>query len=450
LKDVGGEVKGKTVASIAQRIGCQVDIKEKITGIEADSRKIEPGNLFVALKGERVDGHSFLGQAVARGAVAALVSKGYQGASFGLPLLFVEDGVSVLQELAREALIERGGRIIAVTGSVGKTTTKEFIATLLGGRFRVVKSLGNQNSQVGLPLTLLNSEERADIFVLEMGMTGLHHIEKLVQMAPPDMAVVTRIGLAHAQFFENGMEEIPRAKAEILSHQKTKRAVIHGETASLEPFKASPLIEKILFGWDQPAFDYSLRRESGELFVAERGVLKGPLYPLFQESHLLEDLSAALAVARSFGMEWQEIGERIPLLKPFERRFERIEREGVLFINDSYNASPESMRAALANLPQPSSGKKCIAVFGEMGELGKYSESAHRSIAECALPLVDHLLCCGRGTLPMVEIFTQKGRPAEFFEELTLLGRRLKEIASAGDIVLLKGSRSNGLWRLLD
>jgi UDP-N-acetylmuramoyl-tripeptide--D-alanyl-D-alanine ligase len=435
-------------AEIGRWLGSDVKLTGKVRGFRQNSREVLPGELFFALKGEKVDGHAYLKEVAARGAIGAVVSQEYRGESFGLPLVRVEDGLQSLQQLAKTVHSMRKMRVVAVTGSVGKTTTKEFIATLLEGRFQVGKTPGNANSQVGLPLSLLNLRGDEEVVVLEMGMSALHEIEKLVAIAPPEVAVITKIALAHAAFFPNGLEGIAAAKAEILSHPRMRLGVINHQAMQFEGM-ARRGCAKVVYGWEEGG-DFVLCREGVGYYIREREE-RSPVFALpFSADHLLENVLGAACVARAMGMQWCEILPRMKGLAVSKHRFERVEREGVVFIDDSYNANPTSMKTALMHLPAPSRGGKRIAVLGAMKELGEHTEEAHRSIAEIALKHIDHLLCLGEECKVMVEVFERAKRPVEYAETAEAIKQRLLVIAEAGDVVLIKGANSKALWRVLE
>ncbi len=438
-----------TCQQIATYLGCAGEFLGEIVGFKQESRSIEPGDLFFAMKGERVDGHSFLQEVAERGARGAVVSSAYRGEAFGLQLFRVEDVLASLQSLAKQVHALQPPKVIAVTGSVGKTTTKEFIVTLLEGSFRVGKTPGNANSQVGVPLSILNAKGDEEVFVAEMGMTGKGEIETLVSIIPPDIAVVTKVVLCHAVYFQQGLEGIAAAKAEIFSNPFTKMGILSHQALAFPPFKhlSSKTFSYALEGEDA---DFVLCRRHGQFLIKE-GSQETPLFPLpFSAYHLLENFMGAAVVARWIGLPWVEIARRAQQLRPFAKRFEQIEKEGIVFMNDSYNANPTSMRAALDHLPEPGSQGKRIAVLGAMKELGPYTASSHIEVAELAALRVDHLLCLGEECLPMVEVFCSRQKPAEHFLELASLKRRVFELANKGDVVLLKGSKSNCLWEVLE
>lgn len=423
-------MKRASIQEIAQLLGQNSSSNTAICGYAIDSRMVQEGNLFFALPGKKVDGLHFLREVASKKASAAIVPKSYQGESFGLELIFVEDVRLALQKLAKIAFLNCKGKVIAITGSVGKTTTKEFIAHLLSAKFKVFKTEGSFNSQLSFPLGLLNLEGEFDIYVLEMGMTESGEIERLVEIAPPDIAVITRIAIAHVGFFSDGIEGIAKAKAEILSHPKTKLAILSTQAHDFVEIASAIKCEKRLYSTEDP-------------------ILKTFLLP-FSASHLQENFLAAYMVCKELGMTHEEIQAKAKDLKPYSLRFEIIQKEEVTFVKDCYNANPESMRAALLNLPQPQKLKRTIGILGSMVELGKYSESSHRQIGELALTYVDELLCLGPDCQPMVDLFEKAGKKAALFSSLDLLKRKMEECIQKGDVVLIKGSKVHQLWKLLE
>jgi UDP-N-acetylmuramoyl-tripeptide--D-alanyl-D-alanine ligase len=436
---------------IAEWLECDTQVSGRVLGFKQDSRSVLPGELFFAIKGEKVDGHAFLQEVAARGAIGAVVSKDYRGEPFGLPLLRVENVIPSLQKLAKTVHARRSARVIGVTGSVGKTTTKEFVATLLEGKFRVGKTPGNANSQVGVPLSILNAGGDEEVFVMEMGMSLPHEIKRLIAMAPPEICIITKIALAHAESFPDGLEGIAEAKMEILSHPATHLGILNHQVAQ---FAAAQKVNclKMTFSLEgeSAGSDFVLCREGGNFYAEEKGGRTSPFSLPFTASHLCENFIGAAAVARALGMQWSEMIPQAQKLTVYMRRFERVEKHGIVFINDSYNANLTSMRAALVNLPEPRAGKKRIAVLGAMKELGPYTVQSHDEVARIALSHVDHLLCLGEECVTMVEVFQKGGRPVEHFLEFNAIKKRVFELAQEGDVVLLKGSNSKKLWQILE
>jgi UDP-N-acetylmuramoyl-tripeptide--D-alanyl-D-alanine ligase len=417
-----------SLRKIGMILGGEIFPDFPIRGFATDSRLVTPGFVFFALKGERVDGHDFLEDIASKGAICAIVSKTFTKQIPGLYLIRVDDVLQALHKLATWKLSqEKFKACIGITGSVGKTTTKEYVATLLEGAFQVRKTPGNANSQVGVPLSILNLEEGGEVFVVEMGMSGKGNIAKLVDLVPPDLVVVTKIALAHALFFPGGIEEIAEAKAEILSHPHTKKAFINEQAQQFKAFQKEKGPEKVFYD-----------RSNTEIQIP------------FEETHLAENFLAAALVAREMGMSLELIAEQSKKLNAFDRRFEKIEKEGVLYINDSYNANPESVKAALHNLPKPQEGKKTVAVLGEMRELGPFSRKAHQEIGKIASEKADLLLCLAGDCSYMAEEFSLSGKPAHFFHSLKDLQKVLHSHIEKGDVVLVKASKSLKMWEVLE
>lgn len=449
-----GMLLGKTVREIGSLLDVTLSDEAVILQFEIDSRQIEKGALFFAIKGQKADGHDFLAIAAEKGAVAAVVERDYKGPNFGLRLLFVDSPRLALQKLAKLAYQAKKPRIIAVTGSVGKTTTKEFIAQILSCQYRVGKNIGSRNSQLTLPLTMLHFSGEEEVLVLEMGMSEEQEIARLVEIAPPEVAVITRIGLQHAQKFPEGLEGIARAKSEILSSPLTKTLIVNQQAMRFNAIQEKKVDTVLSFALkDEICLEipyYVLSQELGQFYVSERGQVSPPLHMPFTYSHFLENLLAAIATARYFKLCWDEIQNMLPLLRSIEKRFQPLVKDGVLYINDSYNSNPDSLRAALSNLPSPPRGNKRIAVIGGMTELGDFTEISHREMGQLALRFVDTLFCFGKECVPMIEVFTQHERKAILFDDLELLKQELIKETAVGDVVLIKGSNKKQLWQLLN
>ncbi|MEM7175919.1 MAG: UDP-N-acetylmuramoyl-tripeptide--D-alanyl-D-alanine ligase [Chlamydiota bacterium] len=432
---------------IAALNGQPLESLREMTRVAIDSRQVKPKTLFFALPGKKVDGHEFLAQVKARGGVAAVVAKEYRGPTYGLALLPVQDVKQVLHTLAKAVHEQRKQPVIGVTGTVGKTTVKEFIVTLLEERLCVGKTPGNANSQLGLPVALINDPGQAEVFVLEMGMSFPTEISRLVEIAPPDIGVLTQVSLVHAENFRS-LEEIAAAKCELFASPRLKRGFFCAPTLAFRPVQELTC-DKVIYSYRPSAeSDYFFDVVAETITICERGKKSPQLQMPIRASHLLENALAAVSVARHFGLTWGEIDRGLKKLRPYHHRFETIERSGVLYIDDSYNASPHAVKAALSNLPK-SSGKT-IAVLGAMKELGAFCEASHREIGIWAVDFVDCALCLGKECQPLVRAFRASGKPAFLFTQLSELKKSLDELASAGDVVLIKGSCSLKMWTLLD
>lgn len=434
---------------IAQWIGCSYSGEESVSSFFQDSRLVQKGGLFFAIKGNKVDGHAYLEEVARQGAFGAVVSSEYQGPDFGLTLFKVDNVLSALQTLARHVQKERSCKVVAVTGSVGKTTTKEFVATLLSYKYRVMKTPGNANSQVSLPLFLLNIEGDEEIFVLEMGMSEKGEIAKLVSIAPPDIALITKIALCHATYHPDGLEGIASAKGEILSSDRTRLAVLNHQVL---PFASchKPGCQELSYGPWGGGYDLEFRLINEKTFEMKWGQTIAECSVSFAAPHLIENVMGAIGVALDCGMTIEEIQQQLPQLSLYSKRFERIEKHQITMISDAYNASPLSVKAVLSHLPSPQPGGRRIAVLGSMRELGSYEEQSHREVGEWADRFVDHLLCLGPETVAMAQAFEKGGKPVEHFLDLGVLEKRLFEMLKPGDVVLIKGSNSLQMWRLAE
>ncbi len=433
------------IKKISQFLGVFCESHEQVTGYQIDSRMVGEGELFFALKGEKTDGHNYLGEAKIRGAIGAVVRKGYQGPDFGLVLLPVEDVLGSLQGLARYFMQECKAQIIGITGSVGKTTTKEFAATLLEGKFKVGKTYMNYNTKLTYPITLLNRAGDEEVLVVELGMTEPGDIGDLIQIAAPDLAVLTKVAFVHGVNFERGVFDIAKYKAEIFSNIRTKKCLFDHALYQFPEALQQIHGEKMSFSLSDRTADYFL---SPEFFVDERGVRAYRFDPPYKQSHLLHNFLAALSIARQMKMEWDQINNQVPFLKLPKMRFEQFSKEGVLFINDAYNANPESMKAALSHLPEPAEGGKKIAVLGMMVDLGSEHEALHREVGRFAQKYVDHLLVLGKEALPVFEAFQEVQKPAEQYTDFNALAERLKSLMRPGDVVLVKASRCMEMEKL--
>ncbi len=419
----------------------------RIVDSQIDSRLVILGGLFFAIKGAKVDGHDFLEEVAGRGAVAVVVSRHYKGPDFGLVLIRVEDVGEALRTLAKGRAQELGVPIIGITGSMGKTTVKEFAATLLGGRYRVGKPPLSYNSKLTMPLTLLNAPEGVDLHLLEMGMSAPGELRCLLDIASPQVGVITKVGLVHAAAFPDGLEGVIREKCEMARYDSVQRLIIDH---ALMPYLLDVTKEKISISLEDRSADYFVSLAGGRLFFDERGVRTHVCDAPFSEPHILHNLAIAVAIARTMGMDWSEIDPLIGQLRLPKRRFESIMHRGIRLIDDAYNANPDSMRAALSCLPVPDTGGKRIAVLASMKELGPLSESLHQEVGIYARERIDWLLTLGAEALQLCEAFAGSNKPAEHFSSREALAERLCALAKPGDVVLFKGSRSMELERVLD
>ncbi len=319
-------MKLETLTQLARLIDCQTKDKKSVCGVAVDSRLVEPGQVFFALKGAQVDGHAYLCQAASQGAAAAVVSEAYSGQDYGMSLLRVKDPLQALQALAQKIIAIRNPKIIAVTGSLGKTTTKDFIKALLQAKYRVAASPGNSNSQIGMPLSIINhTEGDEEVLVLEMGMTHVGNISNLLKIAPPDIALVTTVALVHACNFSS-LSEIGLCKAEIFTHPKTELGILNYDIEDFEKLRHIGPCNKISFSTKSSQADYFLDMAKEKISSkndAKEHVLSRLSVP---GKHNHQNFLAAAVVARHMDISWEEIRRIMPTLTLPERRLQRIEK----------------------------------------------------------------------------------------------------------------------------
>ncbi|MBI2682761.1 MAG: UDP-N-acetylmuramoyl-tripeptide--D-alanyl-D-alanine ligase [Acidobacteriales bacterium] len=427
---------------------------EIVSGYSIDSRTLSPGELFFAVKGERLDGHDFVEQAIAKGAAAVVVASSQAG-RFHQPgrLLLVEDTLVALQTLG--ACVRRvwGKPLIAVTGSAGKTTTKEAIAHLLATRYRVHKSVGNLNNHFGLPLQLLKLEPEHEIAVIEMGMNHAGEIAALARIAKPDCGVVTCVAPVHLEFF-GSIKEIARAKYELIESLPAGGiAVLNADDEYVSQFGRDFHGKVILYGIQHPADvraeQIDERGTEGSAFqIVVDGVRESARLKLLGRHNILNALAAA-ATALRYHVTPSEVASALATLQPAEKRGEALILRGATLINDCYNSNPaalKSMVCALHGVP----AKRRIVVAGEMLELGASGEQLHRECGQFMQGKIDLLIGVRGLASVMVEAAQQAGVKAEFVATPEEAGGRLAEILQENDAVLLKASRGVRLERALD
>jgi UDP-N-acetylmuramoyl-tripeptide--D-alanyl-D-alanine ligase len=424
-------------------------------GYSIDSRTIRPGELFFAVKGENMDGHDFVQQALGRGAVAAVVSTGrLSGFDSKTSLIAVEDTLIALQILAKAVRRLWARPLIAVTGSVGKTTTKEAIAHILSSRLNVHKSKGNFNNHFGLPLMLLKLEPEHDIAVLELGMSHLGEITALAQIAQPETGVVTNVAPVHLEFFSS-IAEIARAKYELVeSLPASGTAVLNGDDEYVSQFGRDFKGKVITYGFGPACTVRSetleSRGEQGSAFdIVIGGRKEHAILPLVG-SHNVYNALAAVAVSLEHGLDLTEAVGSLGTLVPADKRGQVVRLGNITVINDCYNSNPKALAAmvdALALMP----AKRRIVVAGEMLELGPQADAMHRDSGKhIAEKGIDILLGVRGLAAPMVDAAKKIGARAEFVATPEEAGQWLAREGRDGDVVLLKASRGVKLEKALE
>jgi UDP-N-acetylmuramoyl-tripeptide--D-alanyl-D-alanine ligase len=429
-----------------------------VGGYSIDSRTVAAGELFFAVRGERLDGHDFLEAALRRGAVAAVVSRALVAtlpdAVLAVPLLIAEDPLVALQALAAHVRRRWGRRLVAVTGSAGKTTTKEAVAAALGAKFSVHKSQGNLNNGFGLPLQLLQLEPEHVYAVVEMGMNHAGEIAVLARIAAPDWGVVTNVGTAHIENFADGQAGVARSKLELVAALPANGvAFLNCDDPYVSQFGRDFPGRTVYFGAG-PCADpqhLELTEDLDGLHVKYRAGERERAVTLhLLGAHNASNALAGLAVALEAGVDLDAAVAALASLTAGDKRGQVLEIGGATLLNDSYNSNPEALRAMIRTLSARPAGRR-ILVAGEMLELGEHGPALHaacgRAAAEAGLDLVagvqgnaEHLAaaaCIG-------------GVASLFLPDAEAAGRWLKQTLQPGDVVLVKGSRGVHLERAIE
>ena len=440
----------------------QGDGARTATGVCTDSRALKSGDLFIALQGEHFDGHNFVEGATVTGSAGAVVLDFYTGA---LPpefaLIKTQDTLAALQGIAWHYRASLPLRAVGITGSNGKTSTKDFTAAVLAERFRTLKTEGNLNNHIGLPLMLLRAEKADEIGVFEMGMNHPGEIAPLAAMAAPEVGIITNVGMAHIEFMgsreaiaqEKGRlaEALPAGgilvldAADDFTGSIARRTAARTVTAGID--RGDVVATVLETGFEGSRFTVTVRSgpvgtpgETAEVFLPVPGL------------HMIQNALLAIAAGLAFGVPLADAARGLAQCRLTKGRLERKLRNGIHFLDDSYNANPDSMRAALRTLVAlPASGSR-VAVLGAMGELGEESDNGHRSVGEAAARSgIDALIAVGAGAA-LIATSARAAGLSEVYQvpdplsAAALLSGRVR----AGDLVLIKGSRSARMERVLE
>jgi|HubBroStandDraft_5_1064220.scaffolds.fasta_scaffold03415_2 UDP-N-acetylmuramoyl-tripeptide--D-alanyl-D-alanine ligase len=446
-----------TLAKIAEFVSATGAFapEELARGYSIDSRTVGPGQLFFAVKGERLDGHDFVAPALARGAVAAVVREDQLGRYPGeTRLLAVEDTLVALQTLATAVRKLWGKPLIGVTGSAGKTTTKEAIAHVLSSRFRVLKSEGNFNNHFGLPLMLLKLEPEHDVAVIEMGMSHAGEIRALAKIARPEIGVVTNVAPVHLEFFDS-LAGIARAKYELVESLPARGiAVLNADDEYVSQFGRDFKGKVVMYGMRATAEVRAENVQSKGAEGVEFEVVIGDArerakLPLVGE-HNVSNALAAVAVGLERGLTPAEAVGALATLAPADKRGEVLQVGNITVINDCYNSNPKALEAMVDALAAMAARRR-IVVAGEMLELGPAGEEMHRQAGQhIAGKKIDVLLGVRGLAQAMVEGARTAGARAEFVAAPEEAGEWLAREGRDGDLVLLKASRGVKLEKALE
>lgn len=436
-----------------------------ISKVSTDTRTIKRGALFVALKGDRYDAHDFLDQALDKGAAALLVARVQpavlrKAREKGAAVLQARGTLTALSRLAGSQRELCTARVVGVTGSTGKTLTKDFIAAVLGTEGKVTASRDSFNNEVGVPLTILELEPDTRFMVLEIGSRGSGHISEMCSFARPEIGVITNIGWTHMQYFRT-RDNLAQAKAELLqSLPLDGMAAVNADDDYTEMLCRLSPCPVVTFGRSRGA---DLRADNIQVdkygkvkfTLRSKGGGKAEMAVPLPGRHNVENALAAAAVGKIMGVDMENIAKGIANAKTTRWRMEMINKpEEITIINDAYNANPVSMRSALMALGDISYKKRAIAVLGDMGELGPVSEEAHREVGKLAVDYgTDILITVGRRSRLTAQAAREKGLPrgSVFMAEgVDKASEILRAIIEPGDVVLIKGSRFLGMEKLVN
>jgi UDP-N-acetylmuramoyl-tripeptide--D-alanyl-D-alanine ligase len=439
-----------TLSQIAELAGGTIAAGNRdatVSRVSTDSRTLQAGDLFVPLRGDNFDGHKFIQQAAERGAVGAMVEEKWSGnAPEGFALIRVADTLVGYQTLAANYRASLPLKVIAITGSNGKTSTKDFVAATLARKFRVTKTAGNFNNHVGLPQTMLAANRDDEIAVWEIGMNHPGEIAALAKLAAPDIAIITNVGIAHIEFMgsREAIAEEKGALAEAVAADGT--VILNADDQFTESIAKRTGARIVLAGIENGsvrATDISQNATGSEFTILE-GAHRCRAHLPVPGIHMVQNAMLAVAAGRVFNLSLEECAVGLASTPLTKARLQIKEIDGIQFIDDSYNANPDSMKAALRTLMELDSDGRRIAVLGEMGELGAESERGHREVGEAAAQMrIDELIAVGSTG----DIIARAAKKAGLKKSVAvdshekaadLLGKN----AAPGDLVLIKGSRA--------
>lgn len=445
-----------TLKSIAEALGFSYEGKDDIVINEVviDSRLVSPQSLFIAFKGKNVDGHQFIENAISMGALGIVCERLPETINPEVGYIIAE-GRAFLEKLAYFMRSRFKGEVIAVTGSYGKTSTKDLLKDILSPYYKTIVTYENQNNELGVPLTLSRLREDCEILILEMGMDGLGDIDYLAKLARPSKAIITSIGMVHAEHL-GGKDKIAQAKSELIPYleENAVLALRKQDEMFLLPYLKTYKGEVIWVGSDVFSCDVELTREQTRFTYAEKN-LKYPITLPHLGAHYVENSLLAISIARHLGLSIEAISKALEKsIIHSSNRMEKISLKANSFLyNDSYNANPDSVKATLKVLALHKP-MKTIAVLGDMYELGEYEESGHLEVGEAVYKEnIDVLIAVGRFDEWIKKGAQNAGMGEEAiycFDDLKEVANCIKEIFDSEIAILLKGSRGMKMELILD
>ncbi len=431
-------------------------------GVITDSRSVEPGNVFFALKGGNFDGHNFLPQLALVPDVIAVVEEGRQNRELHLRQLPVSDTLEALGNLARFHRKRFNIPLVGITGSYGKTSTRALLDATLSSKFKTLSSQANFNNEIGVPMTLFQLDETHEAAIIEMGMRGRGQIEYLAKVAEPTIGLITNIGPQHIELL-GSVEEVALAKAELVEQlSENGLAVLPFDSPFFELLHSKCKCRVVTFGIKEGA-DYRITQvqispEGHVEFSVEFGIgaKSQPVVLRLPGVHNALNAGAAFALAHQLGVEPNDIALALESAELPGARMRVLKTDNATIIDDCYNAGPDSMRAALQTLLDfPGSGRR-VAVLGDMKELGEFSEVEHRKIGSFAGQFVELLIGVGGETRPLLNAAIESAKEVENEMEVHWFGSaeeakvEIQKMIQSGDVVLVKGSRSVGLETVVE
>ncbi|MBN2881954.1 MAG: UDP-N-acetylmuramoyl-tripeptide--D-alanyl-D-alanine ligase [Clostridia bacterium] len=426
---------------IAYVLGRKVSKDEEsivITGFSTDTRTIEPGTMFIAIPGENYDGGNFVQEAFSKGAIAAISEKDIKGKG----IIVVKDVIKSLGKIASVHRQNMGIPSIAITGSTGKTSTRNFILAVLAEKFNTHGTVGNLNNHIGLPMSLLTIDNTHEVSVLEMGMSELGEIDYLAGIAKPDFGVITNIGMSHIGLL-GSRENIFKAKSELADHiEPGGLLVVNGDDEFLIGLRGLKKPKVMTFGKEEHN-DHIFHHEKANENGCYSFIYDNHKFNLgVRGFHNIYNAMSAIVIAREMGLTYTEIANGLLKFKNEKLRLETMDFNGITVINDSYNASPDSMKSSISILGD-FKGRK-IAILGDMLEMGEYSKKAHEEVGVFASKTVEILICCGKESKSIASGARNNGMSEDriyTFDTSDQAGDFLRDLVKEGDVVLVKGSR---------
>jgi len=432
-------------------------VNETVQGVSIDTRKITTGNLYIPIQGDRFDGHSFVEKAIENGAVATLWKKNVKNPPVNIPVIFVEDTLEALQTLAKSYRDQLDVKVIGVTGSNGKTSTKDIVTSLLATKFKVQKTEGNFNNHIGLPLTILSLEENTEMAVLEMGMSSRGEIEFLSKLARPNAAIITNIGEAHLMDL-GSRDAIAEAKLEIVTGLQDGGVFVYNGDEPLLTNRVPSMnlaAETITFG-DARANNYYptsvTLQATGTYFKMNQDENIVFYLPVLGKHNVYNTL-ASMAIAKYFGVTWEEMKQGLVTLQMTGMRMEIVKTEnGLTIINDAYNASPTAMEAAFHLMNGLDGFSKKIVVLGDMLELGNQEVQFHYEVGKLIDPArISYVFTYGRLGAQIAEgaKINFPNERVKAYDNKEELVKNLQAVVDVKDVVLVKASRGMKLEEVI-